>query len=381
MISELAIPVMDQTTESVVLVSWRMQEGDPVRQGEAVCDIETDKATVEIPAPASGRLRKILVPAGTQVPPRTVVALIGDGQEPLPDIDPYYRTSPPAGHQLPTPSAPSAPPSAPAAAERPAGQKPAISPRARRLADENGLDPAGVRGTGPGGRILEEDVQRAIANPKTASAPAARRADASKAERVSRSWQSIPHFYTTITVDLSRVVNSGTGSHHTLTDHFALAIARALAVHPALNGHWVNEALLAVPEIRLGLVVETDHGLVIPALPDLRGLSLDQIAAERARLVEQARAGRLAASALAVPTFTLSNMGQGHIDQFTAIISPPQVAILSVGSVQPQPLVVGAQIVVRPLAVFTLGADHRAIDGRQSARFLEQLKIELEAGT
>jgi pyruvate dehydrogenase E2 component (dihydrolipoamide acetyltransferase) len=374
MVSELAIPVMDQTTETVALIGWRKREGDAVAEGEVVCEIETDKATVEIAAPAAGWLRKILVQAGTQVPPRTVVALIAEADEPLPAIDPFYRTG---QAQPPAPSAPAAPPPR-AAPEPPSGQKAAVSPRARRLAEQHGIDLAQLRGSGPGGRILEEDVQRAV-DQKAAAPPAASRAEHTKAERVSRSWQSIPHFYTSITIDLSRVAEAGAGAGVTFTDHFALAIVRTLAAHPHLNGHWVNDALLVLPEIRLGLVVETDHGLVIPALPDLRGLSLQQIAIERSRLVEQARGGRMAAELLSAPTFTLSNMGKGHIDQFTAIISPPQVAILSVGGVQPRPLVSGGALVARPSAVFTLGADHRAIDGREAGRFLEQLKTELEA--
>ncbi len=375
MVSELAIPVMDQTTETVALVVWRKREGDAVVEGEVVCEIETDKATVEIPAPASGQLRKILIQAGTQVPPRTVVALIGDADEPLPSIDPFYRTSRPRSTATDPASARPADQPAPPGATPTTRQKPAVSPRARRLADQHGIDVTRLQGSGPGGRIQEEDVQRAI-DQIPAAQPIAHRADHSKTERVSRSWQSIPHFYTAITIDLSRVVDSGAGI--TFTDHFALAIARALVSHPRLNGHWVNEALVMFPDIRLGLVVETEYGLVIPALPDLRGLALNQIAVERMRLVEQAQAGRLPAEALAAPTFTLSNIGKGYVDHFTAIISPPQVAILAVGSAQPRPIVIGTQIVVRPAAVFTLGADHRAVDGRQAARFLEQLKTELE---
>jgi pyruvate dehydrogenase E2 component (dihydrolipoamide acetyltransferase) len=376
MISELSIPVMDQTTETVALIGWLKREGDAVQPGEAVCEIETDKATVQVTSAAGGLLRQILVPAGTQVPPRTVVALIGAADETLPVIDPYYRTSRAAAEPAPVAAAAQAAP-----ADRAAALKAAISPRARRLAEQHGLDVTALQGTGPGGRILEEDVQRTLDAAKAAPS-AAERATRAKAERVLRAWQTIPHFFTSITVDLTRVAAARDigSSAATFTDHFALALARTLPEHPAFNGFWDAErnALKTVPEIRLGVVAETEQGLVILAMPDLRGLTLDQIAADRARLVGQARAGKPPAESLETPTFSLTNMGAGHIDHFTAIISPPQVAMLAAGSVRPQPLVIEGQVEPRLSVTFTLAADHRAVDGRQAARFLEQLKRALE---
>jgi pyruvate dehydrogenase E2 component (dihydrolipoamide acetyltransferase) len=382
MISELTIPVMDQTTETVALTGWLKREGDWVQAGEAVCEIETDKATVEITAAAGGRLRKILIPAGTQVPPRTVVGLIGPADEPLPDIDPYYRTAKPTASGGPTAAAPETP--APAERDAAAARKVIISPRARRLAEQHGVDLASLQGTGPGGRILEEDVQQALSSvPAAAPVPAPDRAARAKAERVVRSWQTIPHFFTVITVDLTSVAAARAAgpAEVTFTDYFALALAHTLPSHPHLNGFWdaQRDALEIVPAIRLGLVVETEQGLVIPALPDLRGRSLPQITTERARVVAQARAGKLPADALGMPTFSLTNVGSGHIDQFTALISPPQVAMLAAASVQPRALVIEGQVEPRTSVTFTLCADHRAVDGRQAARFLEQLKSALEA--
>jgi pyruvate/2-oxoglutarate dehydrogenase complex dihydrolipoamide acyltransferase (E2) component len=157
-----------------------------------------------------------------------------------------------------------------------------------------------------------------------------------------------------------------------------LALGQVLAKYPVFNGYWKDEAAVAVPEIRLGLVVQAERGLVVAVLRDLRRWDWDSLAAERERAVRQALAGKLDAEA-GEPTFTLSNIGPGHIDHFTAIINPPQVAILSVGSIQPRPVVVGdGALTVRPTAGFTLGVDHRAIDGRQSAAFLEELKRVLE---
>jgi pyruvate dehydrogenase E2 component (dihydrolipoamide acetyltransferase) len=259
------------------------------------------------------------------------------------------------------------------------------------LAEDNGIDLAMIRGTGPEGRIVEDDVKAAIAHkaqaPSAASAPTTDRIARAKAERVSQSWRTIPHFHMSITADMTNVVQrkAAASANVTYTDLLALALAQTLAQNPALNGHWLNDAPALSAEIRLGIVVQTERGLVIPATHDLRGRSLDDIAAERALLVQQAHSGKLGSSAMVEPTFTLSNVGPGHIDSFAAIISPPQLAILAAGSIQPRPWVIGVDgkgaeptLALRSIATFTLGVDHRAIDGRQAAAFLEQLKTHLE---
>ena len=377
MIREISIPVMDQTTESVVIIGWLVAEGDSVQKGDVLCEIETEKATVEIEATAEGVLRKILIEKGMEIPPLTVVALIGPFDEPLPDIDPYYRTSRAKAQAMPAQSALVIPkPTAPRAT-RP--RKIVASPRAKRLARELRVDLTTVQGSGPNGRIQEDDVR--AAKEKEAPTPSGSRLTQAKAERVSQSWQTIPHFYTAITVDMSQIVQAKAEADGTMTytDYIALAIARTLGQHPALNAHWQDGGPVKLPTVHLGIVAQTERGLVIPAVRDIQDRSLTEIAGERARLVEQARAGKLEAAALIGPTFTLSNVGPGHIDHFTAVISPPQVAILTVGSIRPRPLVVGDELVIRPTATFTLAVDHRAIDGRQAAVFLEQLKENLES--
>jgi pyruvate dehydrogenase E2 component (dihydrolipoamide acetyltransferase) len=381
MIIEVVVPVMDQTTESVLLVRWLKQEGDAVQSGEAICEIETEKATVEIEAGTAGVLRKWLIEAGTQIPPRTVVALVGLASDAILAIDPYYQTQRAAPLQQKAEIALAPEPARAAVVTR----EIRISPRARRLAEENQIDLAGVVGSGPEGRIIEDDIQAAIKRKtneaQVVGAAATARAAKAKAERVSLSWRTIPHFHMSITVDLSRVVSrkAAADAGATYTDLFILALAQTLPTHPALNGHWQADALLVIPDIRLGLVVQTERGLVIPALRDVRGRSLADIAAEREQVVKQALTGTLGAAAMVEPTFTLSNVGPGHIDAFSAIISPPQVAILSVGSIMDRPLVVDGALMIRPAATFTLGVDHRAIDGRAAQAFLEQLKTNLES--
>ena len=392
-IFEVVIPVLDETTESVLLSRWLKQEGDAIRRGDVICEVETEKASVEIEAYGEGFLRKRLIDAGTQIPPRTVIALIGPADAVLPNIDPYYQTSKAAPPTISEPM-PAATTGSTVTTE-PSKKEIKISPRARRLAEDNSIDWATLTGSGPDDRIVEDDIKAAIQRkampavaPSTAAArshdPLATRLAQAKAERVSQSWRSIPHFYMSITIDLSKVVQrkataDTSKTRLTYTDFMAEALAKTLAQYPMFNGHWQHDAFVASSEIRLGLVVQTERGLIIPAMRDLRGRTLEDIAAERERLVQQALMGSLSAAAMSEPTVTLSNVGPGHIDAFTAIISPPQVAILSVGSVQPRPMIDNGTLVVRTAAVVTLGADHRAIDGRQSAAFLETFKAMLES--
>ncbi len=372
MVVEVVIPMLEQTGGDITLTAWLKQEGDQVHVGEPICEVETAKAIVEIEASSSGVLRKQLITVGTPVPALTVVALIAEASEPLPEVDPFYRLKP-AEPPAPGPAAPTAE----AVALRPAHALLA-SPRAKRLAAEHGVDLTLIRGTGPKGDIVESDVRRAI---EQSSATNAQRVAQAGAQRVAQSWQTIPHFYMSVTIDLSRVAErkSRDGQQTTYTDYVAQAIAEAIRHVPTVNGHWSDDGPRSIAEVHLGLVVQTERGLVIPTLRDVQRRSLLEIAEERRRLIEGIQAGKLSGEALSGASFTLSNIGPGEIDQFTAIISPPQLAILSVGSVLPRPVVVDSGLVVRSTATFTLGADHRAIDGRQAAAFLQRLKAILEA--
>ncbi len=376
MVVEVVIPMLEQTGGDITLTAWLKQEGDQVHVGEPICEVETAKATVEIEASSSGVLRKQLITVGTLVPALTVVALIAEAGEPLPEVDPFYRLKP-VGPPAPGPAVSAAVPTAEAAAPRPAHALLA-SPRAKRLAAEHGVDLTLIRGTGPKGDIVESDVRRAI---EQSSATNAQRVAQAGAQRVAQSWQTIPHFYMSVTIDLSRVAErkSRDGQQTTYTDYVAQAIAEAIRHVPTVNGHWSDDGPRSIAEVHLGLVVQTERGLVIPTLRDVQRRSLLEIAEERRRLIEGIQAGKLSGEALSGASFTLSNIGPGQIDQFTAIISPPQLAILSVGSVLPRPVVVDSGLVVRSTATFTLGADHRAIDGRQAAAFLQRLKAILEA--
>jgi pyruvate dehydrogenase E2 component (dihydrolipoamide acetyltransferase) len=377
MITEVIVPVLDQTTTEVRLINWIKNEGDEVTSGEVVCEIETEKATVEIESPKAGILRKILIEADTNIPPLTVVALVSDNDDVLPDIDPYYKVKldqPKTTDTRPTPA------SSVQSEENKRNKRDArviSSPRARRLADENNIDIASISGSGPRGRILESDVKQTLENILNKSDP---RAAQATANRVSESWTTIPHFYTSITVDMSALISKTEekGAGYTYTDFIILAIAQSVTSQPTVNGTWENSTATIMGSTHLGLVVQTKIGLVIPTLTNIQNHSIDEIAQNRSELVKQAHDGKLTATAMTPATLTLSNIGPGHIDHFTAIISPPQLAILSAGSIQTKPMVVANEIVIKPTATFVLGADHRAIDGILAAAFLESLKYNLE---
>lgn len=386
MAHEIVVPILDQTGDDVILLAWLKDEGDEVQPGDAICEVETAKATVDIQAEASGILRRKLIETGRSIPALTVVALVADADEPLPSIDPFYRTgqaatgSSAAAHEpaaAATPVAASNPPPVPTPPARPG--RIAASPRAKRLAVDHGIALEDITGTGPHGSIVEEDVRRAIA--QTSSASSGDRVAQAKAQHVVEAWRTIPHFYMNVTADLTqiRARKEQDGPAFTYTDYVAQAIAHALTATPELNGHWVDDHLHIQREVHLGIVVQTERGLVIPVLRNLAEHTIATIAAERQRLIEHAHAGKMSSGEVGGATFTLSNVGAGQIDSFTAIISPPQVAILAVGSVQRQPIIVGEQLEIRPVVTLTLGADHRAIDGRQSAAFLQRLKELLEA--
>ncbi len=381
MVIEVVIPVVDQTTESVRLATWNVQEGDTIKRGDIVCEIETEKATVEVEAPADGIVRKILVEQGTTIPPRTVVAIVGAAEDSIPDIDPFYRTLRPRLEPAPADLAVDSKSSPTDASIHTApSRKWPASPRARKLAEEKGVDLSLVTCARSDGRIVEEDIMDFLAS---AGMTNGQRASQAKADRVSRSWTTIPHFYMTTTADLTYIVaakKSG-GRSVTLTDFFIVAIGRTLENHMQFNGFWQNDKSVNISELRIGLVVQTERGLVVPTLQETRGRAVEEIAVEREDIVRQAVNGVLRGDSLLPSTFTISNVGAGHIDNFTAIINPPQLAIVSIGSVLPRPVVVGSLLEVRPTASFTLGVDHRALDGRQSALFLHDLKRHLETDT
>lgn len=344
------MPKLGPSMEEGVLVKWHKAEGESVRAGEPLFDVETDKTVVEVEAEASGTLRKVLVRDGEKIPVGTVLGLIGGGDEPLP---------------------------ASSKAPDPAPTRPRASPAARRVARELGVDLASLQGTGPDGRIKALDVERAATPHGTAiSLNAMRRAIG---ERMTVSKQTVPHFYAAIEADMTAVVaQRGAWS---INDVLVWACARALKEHRALNSGWSNGRIILFDEINIGVAMTVSNGLVAPVLRGADGLALSQIAEQTSALAQKARDKKLTTFDAEGATFTLSNLGMFGVDWFIPIINPPQCAILGAGRVAERAVVQEGKVAVRAVMSLTLAADHRIVDGVAAGRFLGAIKKGLEEFT
>jgi pyruvate dehydrogenase E2 component (dihydrolipoamide acetyltransferase) len=362
--TNVIMPALELAQETGKVLRWLKSPGDTVRKGESIVEIETDKVTVEIEAPASGVLRDVTARAGDVVPVGQAIALIVAPGE--------------AGAVGPTPVATPAP-----AAAVPAARLAAASPKARRLAAERGRDVSALRGSGPGGAVLAADVAAA----KLPAAPPARSVEAPgvstvwriMAERMTASWTTAPHFYLVREVNVSRLVawlekaRKQTGAHVTYTDLLVKLVTAAISQHPAVNASWKDGAIVRNADINIGLAVAIDDGLVVPVLHRADTLSLAELATRREDLVSRAQAGKLRPPDIQGSGFTISNLGMYGVDAFNAIVNPPQAAILAVGRIADRVVAVSGQPAVQPTMVLTLSCDHRALDGARGAQFLGAL--------
>ncbi|HEX6472894.1 MAG TPA: dihydrolipoamide acetyltransferase family protein [Streptosporangiaceae bacterium] len=399
---DVVMPRLSDTMQEGVLSRWLKAEGDQVHRGDVIAEIETDKATMDLEAYDEGVLERLLVPEGTTASIGTPLAIIGTGagaaQEP-----------PPVPATLPRPPA-STPPAAPetSTAQLADGPRVRTSPLARRIARDHGLDVTTVTGTGPGGRIVRADVEAAIAaaeatpetpRPTAASASvAAASADADveevpltavrrvTAQRLTES-AAAPHFSLTSVVDAGRLLAfraeindrlADTGTKISVTDLLVRACAVTLRAHPRVNSSWGGDKILRHRRIHVGVAVAVADGLIVPVIRDTDRKSLGEIAAEAHVLVERARAGRLAPDEFRGGTFTISNLGMYGIDHFTAVINPPEAAILAVGAAAEEPVLRDGQVSARTTIKLTLSIDHRVLDGATAAEFLRDLRATLE---
>lgn len=419
------MPRPGQMTEECVLSMWRKAEGEHVAEGDVIFEIETDKSTMEVESFHDGVLLKQLASAGDTVPVNEICAWIGEPGEAIPEAD-EVDAGPVASHAAAPPPVPdragetggatageaAGPPPdlnllGAAASEPPSsrnGGRLAISPRARSRAVAAGLDPRSIAGSGPDHRIVERDVVAAIAardaqpRPAAVAAPLMQPADGEDeprplsrirrviAERLTLSATSIPTFSATVAADLTRILAvreelRAAGSPVTITDVVLAATAQTLAEFPDVNSR--TDGLVVWPRrrVHLGIAVALPAGLIVAVIRDADRLRLLEIHAEAARLVADARAGRLPPESMTGSTFTVSNLGMHGIDAFTAIINPGESGILAVGSAIPTPTALNGGIAIRTLMRLTLSADHRLIDGELAARFLGALRRRLEDPT
>ena len=462
----VVMPKLGDTMEEGKILNWLVKEGDKVEKGDSLAEIETEKVTIPVEAFSAGIVRKIIAPAGTVVPVGEPIALTGTADEPLPaqvagqahaeaaqeaspgEGNPVLLSHaaaqagaapetilPPAAQPL-TNGAQTAPanqqaapanvtngrgtatavPVAPAGPPQtaPNGGRVFISPIARRIAVEHGLDITTVQGTGPGGRVIRDDVEAALARqrqaaqatqaaPQPAPAAAVPGAQAQEvqavplsmmrktiAKRLQQSAQTAPHFYVTMAIDatalgaLREQINAYAQTlpqptKISLNDLIVKGVAQAIAAMPEVNVSFNGDELLYKRHINVGVAVALEQGLIVPVIADADKRGVLNIAREARRLAEAARTGKLKPEEFQGGTFSVSNLGMYGVEEFTAIINPPESAILAVGASVPTPVVREGQVVVRDMMKVTLSVDHRALDGAQSARWLQALKNLLEA--
>jgi pyruvate dehydrogenase E2 component (dihydrolipoamide acetyltransferase) len=412
---EVKLPRLGQGMEAGTIVRWLKSEGDQVAKGEPLYELDTDKVTQEVEAEADGVLLKIVLPEG-EADVGTTVGVIGDQGE---DVSELISAAQSGNGGTPAQAPAAAPPteSEPAAAEpepaedtavevapaREPGERVKASPLARRIARERGIDLAALSGTGPDGRIIAEDVEKAAAAPAAARAAAPAAAPLAApgevevveltsirktiARRLTEAWQA-PVFQLTVTTDASELVATRErmvellregDTKPTVNDVLTKVVAAALMRHRPVNATFVDGKIHRYPVANVGIAVATTNGLVVPVVRDADRRSVLEIAAARADLVSRAREGKLKLPDLEDGTFTVSNLGMYGIEQFIAVLNPPQVAILAVGSIEDRPHAVEGELDILPTLVMTLTCDHRAIDGSEGAEFLRTVKTFVES--
>jgi len=448
MATKIFMEALSPTMEEGRLVKWLKNEGDAVKSGEPLAEVETDKAIMELVARGDGVLRKRLINDGESRPVGQIVGVIAGKDENIdailkeaggakteaaatPPEQVVAKTKESAGASAvprspqqsqgeastppqekvaaappapPAPSAPPAPPAPPAPSAVPSGngERTKSSPLARRIASERGLDISGVQGSGPGGRIIKRDIEKAAsAGPSRAPALPQVPSRASQAgdfedvphtqirktiaRRLSESIGPIPTFYLTAEFDLSRVVEMreamlelGDEFKVSINDILLKAVATALAQHPEVNAHWLGDKIRQHYRVHLGMAVATDDGLIVPVIFDADRKRLSDISREARELAKLARDRKLKPEQYTGSTFSVSNLGMMQIDQFTAIINPPEVGILAIGTATDQPVVVEGELQTRKRLRVTMSCDHRAVDGAVGARFLVTLRRLIE---
>ena len=428
MATKVHMEALSPTMEEGQVVAWLKGEGDSVAQGDVLAEIETDKATMELVARGDGVLRAVFAGEGAVVPVGEVIAVIaaadeeiaalaagawGGGGAPAEAPPPESVAEEPVASEPAAPSVPAAP-SEPAASASPPPQQGRVkaSPVARRLAGELEVDLRAVAGSGPGGRVVKRDVEAAAEASAAAASPAAPALEApivapvapdgpvpdfedvplsqmrkTVARRLVESLGPVPHFFLTVDVEMGRAIEvrarvnqllEAEGGKASLNDLVVKAAAAALARYPECNAWWQNDSIRRFNRVHIGVAVAVPDGLITPVIRDAHLKGLGRIGAEVRELAARARQKKLQPHEYTGSTFSISNLGMFGIEEFTAVINPPEAGILAVGAVEERPVVVDGQVVARPRMRITMSCDHRVIDGAQGARFLATLKAFLE---
>jgi pyruvate dehydrogenase E2 component (dihydrolipoamide acetyltransferase) len=385
----VVMPALEMAQETGKLLAWRKKEGDRVSKGEPLLEIETDKAVVEVEAPADGVLAGIKASEGADIPVgQTIAWIVAPGEAVPAESDAPAAAARASSHARAEQSHSTA---APVTPSQPAASTAKISPKARRLAKELGVNLEKLRGSGPGGEILTSDVQ-AAANQPTKSADSSPTAENIEvptslgrimAERTTQSWTTVPHFFVTRDVDAAALnqcresIVSRIETDHkirvTHTDLLVAIVSRVLLKHPRLNASWTPEGIRLHAHVNMGVAIAVSDGVVAAVIHNAHTAGLPEIAARRRDVAERAHAGKLRPADIADATFTISNLGMYKVDHFSAIITPPQSAILAVGGIADRVVARDGKPAIRPMMTFTISCDHRVADGARAAMFLADL--------
>jgi pyruvate dehydrogenase E2 component (dihydrolipoamide acetyltransferase) len=412
MSSQVTLPRLGQGMETGTIVRWLKSEGDNVEKGEALYELDTEKVTQEVEAEASGILLKILAGEGEEIEVGKAIAVIGEQGEDVPEgeaEDPTEVSEDDAQEEgSPAPErederergreeAPEGPSEPEQSVESTNGGRVKASPLARRIARERGIELSALRGTGPEGRIVAEDVERASAT-GAAAAPAAaaptgevevvklNQMRRTIARRMTEAWEA-PAFQISMSADMTGSVRlreallaqvKEGGVRPTYSDILTKVVALALVRHRDVNAHFAGDSVKLFPTANIGIAVAIPHGLVVPVIPGCERLTIPEIAAARADIVSRTREGKLRAEDLDGGTFTISNLGMYGVERFTAVLNPPQAGILAVGAIEERAVVVDGDFEIQPRMDMTLTIDHRSVDGATASEFLATVKSFLE---
>jgi len=375
LVTKVVMPRLSLTMKTGTVVLWFKKEGDAVQKGEPLVEILSEKVTYDVEAPETGVLRKIFALEGSDVPVTQPIGIIAAPDEQIAETDLTFAIA-------------KEPAKVEAVLEREVVEKVAegivASPAAKRLAREQGVDLTKVVGTGPEGRIVEDDVKRYIEAAQVA--PRVRVVipltgiRKTTAERLSLSARTAPHSTITMEVDMTEAARLREETKASYTDMLVKAVAQGLREHSIINSTLENEQIKIFEDINVGVAVATEKGLVVPVIHNADKKSLSDIASALKLLVNKAREGKLTREDLTGGTFTITNLGMYGVDMFIPIINPPETAIMGVGRVTEKPLVVNGQVVTKPVMQLSLSFDHRIVDGAPAAQFLQRVKQILESG-
>lgn len=408
MATKVVMEALSPTMEEGRLVAWKKQEGDAVKAGETLAEVETDKAVMELVSRGDGVLRRRMPAEGATVPVGALVAVVASPDEDIAELlrgtgDEQSRAEARARPMPVLKDGPSGPAFAerglqPSTATTPATGRVRSSPLARRLAAEQGIDLKLVAGSGPAGRVIKRDVEGASAAPVPSIPPSPRppvpgaftdvpltQIRKTIAKRLAQSLGPIPHFFLTTEIEMERAWDArqalkAMGEQFTVSfnDLVVKAVALALRQHPAVNAWWMEDRIRYHGDVHVGMAVAVEDGLITPVIRHADRKGLAEIAAEAKALADKARARRLQPAEYTGATFSVSNLGMFDIDEFTAVINPPEAGILAVGRIAQKPVVADGEVLPRRMMRVTMSCDHRVIDGASGAKFLQTVKLMLE---